>query len=89
MWRLVNGSSEYDGTLEFKFIDGEWGHVCGANMNRATVERICNELGYRTVVSWDLFTIVSNVNGGNVFALGDLTSCTGDNIVSLHCSPGM
>ncbi len=97
MWRLAGGSTEFEGHLEFKYMDGKWGSVCSANFKLPNIRQICHELGYKSLVTWyDYATPLYGSGDGPVYYFPDFRAkkllltrhCPTNNILSLRCYSG-
>ncbi len=96
MWRLAGGSTEFEGRLEFKYIDGKWGSVCSANFDdKGNLNELCNELGYESILTWrEHATPLYGSGDGPIYYFQNFRShvlsltshCSRNNILSIHCS---
>ncbi len=91
-WRLVDGSVESEGRLEFRFIGGKWRSVCSNKIDNLKASLICKELGYSIALSWYLHeTSFFGGNNEEKFILNmdeSRNGCSSKNIVSLRCLIG-
>ena len=93
-WRLVNGATESEGRLEFRFDDNdEWRSVCthqtGQNIDRILSD-VCSSLGFPTFLSHysnDKF----GSGRGPMYQIGTYIDfsrpCTHEQDLRLRCSP--
>ena len=97
-YRLVGGSSNFQGRLEFKLTDGQWGSVCSDNLDVEIGNKVCQSLGYDSVLS--LYKQVTpqfgsgqrpiyNFQESNRKALFLDAHCSSiNNIISIRCFTG-
>ncbi|XP_066275077.1 uncharacterized protein [Branchiostoma lanceolatum] len=81
--RLVGGATEYEGRVEVRLDNGEWGTICDDDFDLTAANVVCRQLGYGRADSYGNSAAFGQGNGS--IWLDDL-QCAGDEESLLDCS---
>ncbi|XP_066275078.1 uncharacterized protein [Branchiostoma lanceolatum] len=81
--RLVGGATEYEGRVEVRLDNGEWGTICDDDFDLTAANVVCRQLGYGKAESYGNSAEFGQGNGS--IWLDDVR-CAGDEESLLDCS---